>query len=210
MAVGVSDQFAPGKVPFSAGSSRPRLVVPENACDCHMHIYDGRVPSAADASLHPPDASVDDYRKLQRRLGTTRTVVVTPSTYGIDNRVMLRALEEMGASARGVAVVDASVSDHELQLLDRSGVRGIRFNLSLSQVATIDMLELLAQRVAELGWHVQLLMAPAQLVGIEALLARTRATRWYSITSDAFHLPKARNTRVRTSLPASSSAVGHG
>ena len=139
----------------------------------HACLRRTRARLRADATLRPPEASVSDYRKLQHRLGTTRTVVVTPSTYGIDNRVMLRALEELGASARGVAVVDASVSDHELQMLDRRGVRGIRFNLSLSQVATIDMLEQLAQRVAELGWHVQLLMPPAQLVDIEALLVRT-------------------------------------
>ena len=151
-------------VPYSAGTRPPKLAVPANACDSHMHIYDSRVPAAPEATLRPPDASVADYKRLQRRLGTSRTVVVTPSTYGTDNRVLVAALAELGASARGVAVVDASVPDDELRRLHERGVRGIRFNLSLSQVATIEMLEQLGPRVAEIGWHVQLLMPPAQLL----------------------------------------------
>lgn len=157
-----------------------------------MHIYDSRVPAAPGAALHPPDASVADYRCLQKRLGTSRTVVVTPSTYGVDNRVTLQALVELGPSARGVAVVDASVSDAELQALHHGGVRGIRFNLSLTQVATLDMLERLASRVAELGWHVQLLMPPAQLVDNAGLLTRVRA----DLVFDHFgRIPFAEGTR---------------
>jgi len=136
-----------------------------------MHVYDPRAPIAPGATLRPPEATVADYKRLQERLGTARTIVVTPSTYGTDNRVTLGALAQLGPSARGVVVVDSSVSDDNLQALHRAGVRGIRFNLSLSQVATIDMLEQLAPRVAELGWHVQLLMPPAQLLENAKLLA---------------------------------------
>ena len=34
------------------------------------------------------------YRRLQQRLGTQRTVVVTPSTYGTDNACTLDALNQ--------------------------------------------------------------------------------------------------------------------
>jgi predicted TIM-barrel fold metal-dependent hydrolase len=67
-------------------------------------------------------------------------------------------------------VVDSSVTDDELQSMHRSGVRGIRFNLSHTQVATMDMLARLGSRVAELGWHVQLLMPPEQLLAHAQLL----------------------------------------
>ena len=34
-------------VPNSSGSEAPKLKAPANACDCHMHIYDGeRFPPA--------------------------------------------------------------------------------------------------------------------------------------------------------------------
>ena len=41
-------------------------------------------PVAPNATLRPPDALVADYRLLQKRIGTTRNVVVTPSTYGTE------------------------------------------------------------------------------------------------------------------------------
>src|SRR5262249_22071629 len=68
--------------PFSAGTEPPKLKAPANACDCHMHIYDARFPIAPSATLKPPDALASDYKLLQKRIGTTRNVVVTPSTYG--------------------------------------------------------------------------------------------------------------------------------
>ena len=39
----------------------------------------------------------DDYRLLQKRLGLTRNVGVTPSTYGTDNSVTLDAIAKLGA-----------------------------------------------------------------------------------------------------------------
>src|SRR5262249_37419731 len=117
------------EVLYSGGSESPKLKVPEHSCDCHMHFYDGRFPPAPSAMLRPPDARVDYYRALQKKLGTTRNVIVQPSTYGTDNRCTLAALREIGGTARAVAVVDTSVTDQELKRLNDLGVRGIRFNL---------------------------------------------------------------------------------
>ena len=60
----------------------------------HHHIYDSRFPIAPSAALKPGDATVADYRKLQRRIGTTRHVVVQPSTYGTDNSCLLDAMRQ--------------------------------------------------------------------------------------------------------------------
>jgi D-galactarolactone isomerase len=162
----------PQAVPWSAGTEPPTLQAPPNACDCHMHIYDSRFPPTPAAKLHPGDATVDDYRRLQERLGTTRTVVVTPSTYGIDNACTLDAMAKLGASARGVAVVDTSVADSELKRLNELGIRGIRFNLVQSGATTVDMIEPLSKRVNDLGWHVQIHMLGDQTVEIADLLKR--------------------------------------
>jgi D-galactarolactone isomerase len=158
--------------PWSAGSEAPRLKAPAGACDCHMHIYDHRFPVAPDAKLRPADANVDDYRLLQKRIGTTRNVVVTPSTYGTDNSVTLDAIAKLGAAARGVAVVDTSVSDAELKRLDGLGITGIRFNLVQSGATTIEMLEPLSKRVDALGWHVQIHMLGDQILQTQDLLQR--------------------------------------
>ncbi len=157
-------------VPFSVGTRTPRATLPSNACDCHVHVYDSRFPVAPDARLQPPDASAADYRLLQQRTGTVRTVLVTPSTYGRDNACMLSGLAALGSEARGVAVIDGSESDAELQRLHVAGVRGVRLNLSLGVSGTVDALMPLAQRIAPLGWHLQLLMAPELLVAQASVL----------------------------------------
>lgn len=160
------------EVPYSSGTEAPKLKAPANACDCHMHIYDSRFPVAPNATLRPPDARVDDYRLLQKRIGTTRNVIVQPSTYGTDNSCTLDALAQIGPTARAVAVVDTTVSDDELKRLADLGVRGIRFNLVQAGATTIEMVEPLSKRVAELGWHVQIHMLADQIVQIEDLLQR--------------------------------------
>jgi D-galactarolactone isomerase len=174
-AIPLRGSFAQETVPYSSGTEAPQLKAPANACDCHMHIYDSRFPVAPTATLRPPDARVDDYRLLQKRLGTTRNVVVQPSTYGTDNRCTLDAVAQIGPTARAVAVVDTSVSDDELKRLGEQGVRGIRFNLVQAGATTIEMLEPLSKRVNELGWHVQLHMLGDQIVQIERLLLKLPA-----------------------------------
>jgi len=143
------------QVPFSAGTEKPKFKAPSRTCDTHFHIYNSIFPAAANASLIPPDASLADYAKLRARLGFERSVIVQPSTYGTDNSCLLEALAELGDVARGIAVVDTSVTDDELKRLDAAGIRGIRFNLGRAGATTIDMIEPLSKRVADLGWHIQ-------------------------------------------------------
>ena len=169
--IGVCDAGAQ-QAPYSTGTEAPKLKAPANACDCHMHIYNANYPVAPSATLKPPDALVADYKLLQQRLGTSRNVVVTPSTYGTDNRVTLDGMAQIGATARGVAVVDTSVSDAELKRLNDLGVRGIRFNLVQAGATTAEMIEPLSKRINDLGWHIQIHMKGEQIAGIEDLLLR--------------------------------------
>lgn len=147
-------------VRWSAGLEMPRTRVPADATDCHHHIYDARYPFAPEASLRPGDGTVADYRELQKRIGTSRNVIVQPSSYGIDNRLLVDSLTQFGGRARGVAVVNPGVTDAQLQDMHKAGVRGIRFNLAPPGTTTLDMVGPLAARVAPLGWHVQV-NAPA-------------------------------------------------
>jgi predicted TIM-barrel fold metal-dependent hydrolase len=158
--------------PWSAGTESARNSAPPNATDCHQHIYDSRFPVDPHAVLRPADATVADYRLLQKRIGTTRNVVVQPSTYGVDNSCMLDALSQFGKQSRGVAVVNTGVSDSELQRLNDAGVRGIRFNLAPPGATTVDMIAPLAARVKDLGWHIQINMAADQILGIQDVLTK--------------------------------------
>jgi predicted TIM-barrel fold metal-dependent hydrolase len=160
------------QVKWSSGTAAPRLKAPANAADCHHHVYDARFPEDPKAVLHPPDALVEDYRGLQRRLGTARSVIIQPSTYGTDNRCALAALAALGASARMVAVVNDSVTDAELKRLDGLGVRGIRFNLAQAGATTPEMIEPLGKRVTALGWHIQINAPADRILEILPILER--------------------------------------
>lgn len=160
-------------VPWSGGDERPALQAPPNATDCHHHIYNSRFPVDPKAVLRPADATVDQYRLLMKRLGISRHVVVQPSTYGVDNRCLLDAMEQFGLeTTRAVAVVNTQVTDDELHRLHAAGVRGIRFNLAQAGATTVEMIEPLSKRVHDLGWHLQFNMPADRLVQIEDVLNR--------------------------------------
>lgn len=161
-------------VPHSPGVNRPLRAVPAFACDSHMHIFDPRFPASPHWTRTPPVATVADYRQLQARLGTSRTVIVTPSTYGTDNRCTVDALDQFGDTARGVAVVDLDVTRAELARLDHHRVRGLRVNFVTPQAwgeTTAAHLTALGARIADLGWHLQIFVHPAQLIALEPVLA---------------------------------------
>jgi predicted TIM-barrel fold metal-dependent hydrolase len=159
----------PQPLKWSTGTERPRSKAPANATDCHHHIYDARFPLAPNATLKPGDAFVADYRALQVRIGTSRNVIVQPSTYGIDNRLLVESIAAFGQkNARGVAVVNTSVTDAELKQLHEAGVRGIRFNLAPPGTTTLDMVRPLAHRIAPMGWHVQVNAPAAALLEAKA------------------------------------------
>ena len=173
LGTGVSAQAQePLEVPWSKGTEPPKTKAPPNAADCHHHIYSSRFKADPNAKRGAPDATVADYRLLQKRIGTTRHVVVQPIPYGVFNDGLVETLGEFGAAARGIAVVNTSVSDAELRQLDAARVRGIRFNIATGGPVSLDMIEPLARRIAPKGWHVQLNMSADVALAIKDVLNR--------------------------------------
>lgn len=172
----MADEIA---VPHSAGTRKPAIAAPEGACDAHIHVYDRRFPMHGSPDAMLDHATADDYRLLQQRTGTQRTVVVQPRVHGTDNSVTLDAIQALGAHrTRGVAVVRPEVSDAELEQLHEGGIRGIRFTLYTAANAATDfsMVEPLARRVHTLGWHVQLHWSADQIATHATLLDRLPCT----------------------------------
>jgi D-galactarolactone isomerase len=161
--------------PSWAALPHPGFKVPDGACDCHHHMYDRRWPYAATAVLRPPPATVADYRRYQRQLGTSRDIVVTPSTYGFNNDCTLDALAQLGRNARGVAVVPVDVDAASLKRLHAGGVRGVRIQSGAGNLLGVDAILPLARRIAPLGWHLQLNLTAPQYVEQQALLLKLPA-----------------------------------
>ncbi len=131
-------------------------ILSPGACDCHLHVFDPAYPLAAASAAAPLHAKLSDYRKVQSELGLTRAVLVQSTAYGFDNRCMLAALAELGATSRGVVTIAPSVDDATLTQLHAAGVRGVRFMMLNQPVLSWDALAPLAARIAPLGWHVNL------------------------------------------------------
>ncbi|PVX81648.1 amidohydrolase family protein [Paraburkholderia unamae] len=151
----------------------PLKKAPANACDCHIHIIGphARFPLSPSRAYTPPEASIAQYEAVQDILGTGRVVIVQASVYGTDNRCTLAALEHFGQKrARGVAVVDPSISDAELKRMHDAGVRGVRVNLVTPGGPPVAHLSALAKRIAPLGWHTQVFLNGAALPEIAPTL----------------------------------------
>ena len=95
-------------------------------------------------------------------LGVQRAVLVQPSVYGHDNSAMLDAMREAGPNVRGVAVVDASIDEAEIERLHAAGVRGVRCNMvdivEDKGKLPLAVLQRLAAKVQRFGWHIELLL----------------------------------------------------
>jgi predicted TIM-barrel fold metal-dependent hydrolase len=139
--------------------------------DAHVHVFEAGAPALA-GHYAPRPALLEEIEAHAAAHGVGHLVIVQPSVYGTDNAVLLRALRRSAGRHRGVAVVDANVSDSELDELHEAGVRGVRFNL-VSPVGNGDaQLAALAPRLAARGWHVQWYVRASELARLVELQRR--------------------------------------
>tara|TARA_R110002126_G_scaffold7828_38_gene37952 strand:- start:4897 stop:5778 length:882 start_codon:yes stop_codon:yes gene_type:complete len=144
----------PGPVP----ASPPKLKAPAGACDTHIHIVGpfDKYPLAEERGYTPPVSALADFELFQSTLGIDRAVIVHPSCYGTALDITIDALTHLGDRARGIAVVDPSITDADLDRLDEIGFRGLRFTTLLKGGADVGGIAAMAKRIARLGWHIQM------------------------------------------------------
>jgi predicted TIM-barrel fold metal-dependent hydrolase len=161
-------------LPPDPNPTKPLHLLPPGACDAHCHVFGPAAvfPYAPDRSYTPPDAPVAKLRELHARLGISRAVIVHASCHGTDNTVTLDAIASSNGAYRGVANVDASITDQELERLDAGGIRGIRFNFvkHLGGVPDLSVIDTMVRRIAPLGWHIVLHLDAENLLEHERLL----------------------------------------
>ena len=161
--------------PPQAPLRRPRVALPADSCDTHVHVVGPAAvyPLDPQRNYTPVVCTLAMYQAVMASCSIERAVLVQPSVYGTDNRQLLDALREGGAAFRGVVVPHADTSDAELDAMHTLGVRGIRLNLVNPQVVAVDAVVALCDRINERGWHLQVQVrwsdaAEAMLAGIAA------------------------------------------
>ena len=120
-------------------------------------------PYAEPRRYTPVEVLEGDYRKMADVLGLARGVVVQASPYGADNARVTEAIRVLGPGYVGVGVVDANVSEEQLDEFSRLGIRGARINLASGGRSGIERMEELAARIKDFGWHMQFHIHAGQL-----------------------------------------------
>jgi 2-pyrone-4,6-dicarboxylate lactonase len=156
----------------------PKFQLPPLSCDAHVHIFGpaARFPYVGDRRYTPEDTPKEDLAALHAALGIERSVLVQATCHGADNRAMLDALEWGRGRYRGVALLDGTESDAELQRFASLGVRGVRFNFlrHLGGAPDLDLMRRTIDRIAPLGWHVQLHFDGSGLIEYNDLIRSIR------------------------------------
>ncbi|PSJ43727.1 GntR family transcriptional regulator [Zobellella endophytica] len=170
----LGETHAPLCLPPDPSPRQVHFAVPAGACDCHMHVFgpSRRYPLTPHRSYTPAPASLAGYRKVMTTLGLSRAVVVQPSVYGTDNRMLLEVLRKGGEQFRGVVVIDPDTPEAELQAMHELGVRGVRINLLFKSGVEVSDVRRLAARVAPFGWHLQMLIDVSEFSDLYQSLGR--------------------------------------
>lgn len=152
------------------------FVPPAEACDAHCHVFGPghQFAFSPTRSYTPPDSGIDDFERLQARLGLSRAVFVQASCHGTDNAAMVHALRRGRGRFAGVAMIDDATSDAQLAELHEAGVRGTRFNFvgHLGGAPDLDTFWRLVDRVQPFDWHVVFHFDAADLPAYAELLDR--------------------------------------
>lgn len=165
------------------------FAMPPGACDSHAHVIhpdSQSYPFVFPRSYTPPPASEYDYLHMLDQQGMSRGVLVQISVYGTDNRYLLEVLARHPDRLRGVAVVDETVTDAQLEQMHAAGIRGLRVNVLFKGGVGFDAMQRLAHRIADLGWHMQFLMDIRQLPD---MLPRMQALPVPGVIDHMGHMP---------------------
>jgi 2-pyrone-4,6-dicarboxylate lactonase len=143
--------------------SHPALAVPADACDAHCHVFSEATAHTLqrNRAYTPPETPRAALKALHDALGIRRAVIVQASAHGHDNTNILAAVAADPANYRAVAAVTDEISDAELRRLHEGGVRAIRVNLvdrGGMPFSSIDAIFGMADRIRDMGWHVELLI----------------------------------------------------
>jgi len=118
---------------------------------------------------------VEELRSLHRALHMDRVIVVQTTVYATDNSGALDAMKQLGARARGVAVIDEKTPDSALADMNRAGIRGIRLNLETAGQTDPALgrqrFQAAVDRVKGGKWHVQIYTRLAVIEGMKDQIA---------------------------------------
>ena len=156
---------------------KPSFQMPKGSVDTHFHIFGPPEVfpwSPPEKRVYtPPAAPLGHYHQLMRHLGIDRGIVIQPMAHGHDNAVTLDAIARSDGRLMGVAKVDDTFTDADLDTLHHGGVRGVRFNMIAESGGTgnLALIETVVDRIKDRGWSLTIHAKPDSIVANTGWLA---------------------------------------
>lgn len=139
--------------------------------DSHFHIIERKYPLVVNDHYCPAQFRISDYYKAVNDFNLLGGVLVAGSYHGFETRHITETIRKLGPDFVGVAQVHCDISDEELYRLDKSRVRGLRFNIKRGIYKDTEKIRRIAERTYELfGWHSEFYMDPHQLNELSGFL----------------------------------------
>ncbi|MGE3065867.1 MAG: amidohydrolase family protein [Hyphomicrobiaceae bacterium] len=150
---------------FRRDITTPAERLPSGSCDCHMHILGpyAEYPLRETRTYSPGESLLSDYQRMTAIVGIDRMVIVQPSSYAMDNRCTLAAVASAKGKARCVVVVPPDTDASDLRAMHEHGARGVRIQSLGKGGLSLDAFEAIADRIKDLGWHIQVFLDASQL-----------------------------------------------
>ncbi len=159
-------------LPPDPNTRPPHWMLPKGACDSQMHVFGppDKFPYAENRRYTPPAAPIEHYANVQAITGLSRAIVVQPTAHGVDNRATLDAVARSNGAMLGIANIDGTTSDADLETLAGGGIRGARFSLMGDREGSPEDITAQLPRMKARDWILDLHVEPEDFLEHEQFI----------------------------------------
>lgn len=139
--------------------------------DTHFHIINSEFPLVENNGYLPPNFTVENYREAVKNYEIIGGAIVSGSFQKFDQEYLVNSLKLFGKNYFGVANIPIGMKKNELEKLDQSNIRAVRFNLKRGGSESLENLVELSNRLYdEFNWHTELYVDSKHLKELKSIL----------------------------------------
>jgi len=139
--------------------------------DSHFHIINPKFPLVENNGYLPPDFTVENYQNEVKDFGIIGGAIVSGSFQKFDQEYLFDSLKTLGENYFGVANIPIEMKKRELDKLNESNIRAVRFNLKRGGSESLEnMVELSNKLYNTYGWHTELYIDSINLKELKTTL----------------------------------------
>ncbi len=158
---------------------KPAFTLPKGTIDTQMHAYMPGHPAFPGGPALPAGElpTPQPYRQFMDWIGIDRVIVTQGMAHQLDNANLVACLNAFGDIAFGVAAIDASASEAELDRLSAARVRGARIMNLPGGATNLTKLEEVDAIAASRNWMIAIQFDGSDILDYEERLSKLKS-RW--------------------------------